>query len=167
MSEPFLVNLKEAFLNAPGFWESSLSEKSGNWCKLIEGIDKTQTDGYSIIGEFVSQVNQRTFQQPGLYLYCEKKGSKKGAQNRLYSLFALESNGAVQILKEFKSASKDWAVELWPDIEAHLAIQSDTIEERRQQLLAEIETLEFELSQRRAELTALEMGAAEMGDRNS
>jgi hypothetical protein len=157
MSEPFLINLKEAFLNAPGFWESSLSEKSGNWCKRVEGIDKTQTDGYSIIGDFVSQWNLQTFQQPGLYLSCEKKGSKKGAQKRLYALFLLQPNGEVQILKEYRSASKDWAVELWPDIEAHLAIQTDSVQQRRSQLLSEIETLEFELSQRRAELAALEI----------
>ncbi len=156
MSESFLVNLKEAFLNAPGFWEGSLSEKSGNWCKRVEGVDTTATDGYSILGDFVSNLSVQTFQQPGLYLHCEKKGSKKSTQKRLYSLFVLEPNGTVQIIKEYRSSSKDWAVELWPDIEAFLALQTDGVEQRRQQLLSEIESLEFQLSQRRAQLAALE-----------
>jgi hypothetical protein len=69
----------------------------------------------------------------------------------------LQPNGEVIILKEFKSASKDWAVPLWPEIEAYLQKQTNSIEMRRQELLTTIQSLEFELSQRRAELAALEM----------
>lgn len=69
----------------------------------------------------------------------------------------LQPNGEVIILKEFKSASKDGAVPLWPEIEAYLQKQTNSIEMRRQELLTTIQSLEFELSQRRAELAALEM----------
>ena len=161
MSQSVLVNLKQAFLESPGFWESHLSPKTGNWCKWVEGIDKTQTDGYSILGEFVSQVDQSAYQKPGLYLYCEKKKQKKGISERLYTLFALEPDGQVQVVNEFKTASKDWAVQLWPEIEAFFIKQTQSTEKRRQQLLAEIQTLEFELNQRKAELTALEIGQTE------
>ena len=158
MSEPVLVNLRQAFLNAPGFWESHLSNRKGDWCKLVYGLNKTQTDGYSIEGSFVAQLDDLAYQQPGLYLSCEHKGRKKlGNQQRLYYLFALQPNGEVIILKEFKSASKDWAVPLWPEIEAYLQKQTNSIEMRRQELLTTIQSLEFELSQRRAELAALEM----------
>jgi hypothetical protein len=152
-----LINLKQAFFNAPGFWQTSLSNKTGNWCKYIESVDKDRTDGYSLMGLFVSQIDQLVQQQPGLYLYCEKKKQKKGISERLYTLFALEADGNVQVLQEIKTASKDWAVQLWAEIDAYFVRQSDSVERRRQQLKAEIQTLEFELNQRRAELVALEL----------
>ncbi|MGQ4646499.1 hypothetical protein [Lyngbya aestuarii] len=158
MSNPILVNLRQAFLNAPGFWESSPSSRKGNWCKLVYGLDKNHTDGYSLEGSFVSQLEELAYQQPGLYLSCEQKGRKKqGNQQRLYYLFLLEAHGEVTILKEFKSASKEWAVPLWPEIEAYLHQQTNSAEIRRQELLTKIQALEFELSQLRAELAVLEM----------
>jgi hypothetical protein len=156
MSEPVLVNLREAFFNAPGFWQGSLSPKSGNWCKFVESIDKTQTDGYSIEGPFVSQIDELAQQRSGIYLHCEKKGRKRKASERLYTLLELEPNGEVRVINELKTASKDWAVLLWPEIEAYFAKQNDSVEVRRQELLAQIQALEFELNQRRAELAALD-----------
>ncbi|NER36851.1 MAG: hypothetical protein F6J93_23260 [Oscillatoria sp. SIO1A7] len=156
MSESVLVNIQESFFNASGFWESNLSAKSGNWCKLVEGIDKSRSDGYSIDGSFVSQITELKYQQPGLYLHCQKKGGKKGQEKRLYTLFVLEPNGEVQVLTELKSASKDWAVQFWPEIDAYFSRQSNFVEQRRKQILAKIESLEFQLSQLRAELAALE-----------
>jgi hypothetical protein len=152
-----LINLKQAFYKASGFWQTRFTPKAGNWCKYIESIDKDRTDGYSIIGPFVSQIDQLTQQQPGLYLYCEKKKQKKGTSERLYTLFILEADGNIEVLQELKTASKDWAVQLWVEIETYFVRQSNTVERRRQQLKAEIQTLEFELSQRRAELVALEL----------
>ncbi|QIZ72823.1 hypothetical protein [Oxynema aestuarii] len=157
MSDPIVVHLKQAFLNAPGFWESTLSEKSGNWGKKVEDLDKTQTDGYSILGDFISDIDCVATHEPGLYLYCEKKGRRKGQENRLYTLFVLEAHGEVRVLREVKTASKDWAIELWPEIEAHFAVCNSAVEQRRQQLLSEIETLEFQLKQKRAQLLAIEM----------
>lgn len=157
MSEAVLVNLQQAFLNAPGFWESHLSNRQGNWCKLVSGLDKSQTDGYSIEGIFINQIDDLAYQQPGLYLSCQAKGRKKqGNRQRLYYLFELQANGEVIVVREFKSASKDWAVPLWPEIEAYLHKQTNSQERRRQELMATINALEFELAQRRAELAALE-----------
>lgn len=156
MSDQILVNIRESFLNAPGFWESNLSDKSGNWCKFVEGIDKTRSDGYSIEGPFVSQISQLKSQQPGLYLHCQKKGGKKGQQKRLYLLFVLLPNGEVEVITEFQSYSKNWAVQIWPEIEAYFAKQSNSVEQRRKEIMAKIESLEFELSQLRSQLTALD-----------
>lgn len=156
MSNLILVNIRESFLNAAGFWESNLSEKSGNWCKFVEGIDKTRSDGYSIEGAFVSQFSQLKSQQPGLYLHCQKKGGKKGQQKRLYLLFVLQPDGQVEVINEFQSSSKDWAVQVWPEIEAYFALQSNSVEQRRQQIMAKIESLEFELTQLRSQLIALD-----------
>ncbi|WP_233258315.1 hypothetical protein [[Phormidium] sp. ETS-05] len=156
MSDSILVNLQASFLNAAGFWESNLSEKPGNWCKLVQGIDKTQTDGYSIIGDFVSQIAQTAYQQPGLYLHCQKKGSNKAQQKRIYTLFALQPNGEIEVITESKNASKDWAVELWPEIEAYMAKQNNYSTKRRQEIQQRIETIEFELRQLRVELAALD-----------
>lgn len=156
MTSSVLVNIREAFLNAPGFWESRLFPKPGNWCKLIESIDKTKTDGYSLEGSFVPQINQLACQIPGLYLFCEKKKQKRDATERLYTLFVLEVDGTVEVLNEFKTASKDWAIQLWPEIEAYFSRQTHSVEHRRQQLLQEIQSLEFNLQQKRAELAALD-----------
>lgn len=157
MSEKILINLREAFLNAPGFWASNLSEKPGNWCKLVAGIDKTRSDGYSIQGNFVSPIAQVKYQQPGLYLHCQKKGGKPGQQKRLYTLFMLQHDGSVEVITELANSSKDWAVELWPEIEAYFAKQSNSVEQRKQQLRAKIGFLESELSQLKAQLAALEI----------
>ncbi len=156
MCNLILVNLRESFLNAAGFWESNLSDKSGHWCKLVEGIDKTRSDGYSIEGNFVSQVSQLKYQQPGLYIHCQKKGGKKGQQKRLYLLFVLQPHGQVEVITEFQTSSTDWAAQVWPEIEAYFAKQSNSIEQRRQQIMSKIETLEFQLSQLKAELIALD-----------
>ncbi|MGB3534360.1 MAG: hypothetical protein WBA13_12705 [Microcoleaceae cyanobacterium] len=156
-----LINLKQAFFIAAGFWETRLTLKPGNWCKYVESVDKDRTDGYSLLGPFVSQIDQLAQQQPGLYLYCEKKKRKNGISQRLYTLFVLESDGNIQVLQEIKTASKDWAVQLWVDIDAYFVRQSRSVERRRQQLKSEIQTLEFELSQRRAELVALDLDAEE------
>ena len=156
MNDLILVNIRQSFLNAAGFWESNLSEKSGNWCKFVEGIDKTRSDGYSIAGDFVSQYAQVKYQQPGLYLHCQKKGGKPGQQKRLYTLFILQPDGQVQVITEFQNSSKDWAVEVWPEIDAYFAKQSNSVEQRRQEIMAKIESLESELSQLKAELIALD-----------
>lgn len=81
MSEPVLVNLRQAFLNAPGFWESNLSNRKGDWCKLVYGLNKTQTDGYSIEGSFVAQLDDLAYQQPGLYLSCFSKRAQEAGQS--------------------------------------------------------------------------------------
>ena len=164
MSDSILVNLQASFLTAAGFWENNLSEKPGNWCKLIQGIDKTQTDGYSIIGDFVSQISQTAYQEPGLYIHCQKKGSNKGQQKRLYTLFVLLPNVEIDEMTDTKSASKDWAIELWPEIEAYMAKQSNSTEKRRQEIQQRIETLEFELRQLRAELAALEFHEVQLSE---
>lgn len=156
MSNLILVNIRESFLNAAGFWESNLSEKTGNWCKFVESIDKTRSDGYSIEGNFVSQFTQLKYQQPGLYLHCQKKGGKKGQQKRLYTLFVLQPHGEVEVITELQNSSKDWAVQVWPEIEAYFAKQSNSVEQRRQQIMVKIESLESELSQLKAELIALD-----------
>ncbi|MGF1493841.1 MAG: hypothetical protein ACFBSC_15580 [Microcoleaceae cyanobacterium] len=152
-----LVNLRKAFLDAPGFWQSYLPQKPGNWCKWVEGVDKTRTDGYSILGNFVNQIDQLIYQVPGLYLYCEKKKQKRDISERLYTLFHLEPDGSVQVLHELKTGSKDWAVQLWPTIDAYFNRQTQPVEQRRQQLLTKIQQLEFELQQCRMELAALEV----------
>jgi DNA integrity scanning protein DisA with diadenylate cyclase activity len=71
-------------------------------------------------------------------------------------LFVLLPNGEIEVITEFQSSSKNWAVQIWPEIEAYFAKQSDSVEQRRKQIMAKIESLEFELSQLRAQLTALD-----------
>jgi uncharacterized protein YceH (UPF0502 family) len=61
------------------------------------------------------------------------------------------------VITELANSSKDWAVEIWPEIEAYFAKQSNSVEQQKQQLRAKIESLESELSQLKAQLAALEI----------
>ncbi|WRH66833.1 MAG: hypothetical protein RSE13_25575 [Planktothrix sp. GU0601_MAG3] len=103
MNQAILVNLREAFFNAPGFWQTRFLIKTGNWCKSVDGLDKSRTDGYSILGSFVNQCDQLATQQPGLYLFCEKKKQKQNVTERLYTLFILETRWKCRSIKRIKN----------------------------------------------------------------
>jgi hypothetical protein len=92
------------------------SRYNGGWLKTVTGIDKTQTNGYSLIGKFVNLPANLTV--PCLLLNCNIAGSRKNQAKR-YQLFKLDETGAVTLVKE-TGDSKTWAVDLWEEIEQSL-----------------------------------------------
>lgn len=87
------------------------------WRKRVTGLDKTKTNGYSLLGDFLKDGPQ--WLPPGLYLASAWRGSVKN-QKPYYTLYQLLSDGEVLTLAEV-GPQKDWAVKLWPTIEAVLA----------------------------------------------
>lgn len=88
-------------------------EKAGlekfDWTKKVDGLDKSQRGGYSIVGNFL---NQDSFTD-GLYLSVDK-----GSYD-YYCLFKIE-NDEVEILKIYENDKKSWAKEFWDEIEENI-----------------------------------------------
>lgn len=90
---------------------------NGGWTKEVVGLDKTQTNGYSIKGGFTTSGKKDWYRVGKLYLDCGIGGSRKN-QTKYYTLFTLEENGEVSTLATSKG--NDWAVSLWEEIEKYL-----------------------------------------------
>ena len=117
MNKPiYTINLGE---------EAGASFYNGGWAKSITGIDKTKNNGYSLIGEFCPK--NLAGHTPGLYLVCDKSGSRKNVVDK-YTLLSISPEGTVQILQTVTGKSgytrgqtgSDWAVQLWEVIEVVL-----------------------------------------------
>ena len=97
--------------------KDKLNRHNGGWTKTITGLDKTHTNGYSIIGEFVNgDTNRLRNWHDGLYLDCDIRGSRK-RHDKYYTLYKIEDN-AVEVVAETKG--NDWAINLWQPIEINL-----------------------------------------------
>ena len=95
-----------------------LSRYNGGWTKSIIGIDKQQTGGYSLKGEFIQGgINKKLIWKDGLYVDCDIQGSRKH-QEKYYNLFKIENNKVILLHNELDSP--DWAVNLWEKIEENL-----------------------------------------------
>ena len=121
------------------------------WIKSVERLDKSQTSGYSLVGEFLKSGLQ--WMSPGVYLDCSKGGSRKN-QTSIYTVLALREDGSVvaynddTIVEEGRGG--DWAVRLWPVIERALREVSGTDERaallaRRVELVAELERIDEQI----------------------
>ena len=125
------------------------------WIKSVERLDKSQTSGYSLVGEFLKSGLQ--WMSPGVYLDCSKGGSRKN-QTSIYTVFALREDGTATaynddtIVEEGRGG--DWAVRLWPAIERAFAEVRGADE--RAVLLARKAEIEQELAEIEEKLRALE-----------
>lgn len=136
-------------------YREGFSRYNGGWIKSVTGIDKSHTDGYSVLGNFAWKGKQWYY--PGIYLDCSISGSRKAWQYR-YHLFVLRKDGSFKsIADEVRSIS--WAVDLWKPIEKALSDPSllETEQSSRLQILKEqeIELLE-QLKKIREEIGELE-----------
>lgn len=92
------------------------SRYNGGWIREVTRIDKTQTNGYSLVGNFLKGGKQ--WLSPGVYVDCSIGGSRKHREKR-YTAFRLDGEGEVHVLGT-AGDSRDWAVRLWPAIEQGL-----------------------------------------------
>lgn len=82
------------------------------WAKLITGIDKTQTNGFSLKGEFIKAPQTTAERESGVYLDCNLEVGRK-----VYRVFYLWPDGRMQFV--FMTPHEDeWAKKCWPAIEA-------------------------------------------------
>ena len=81
---------------------------TGGWVKTVRGLDKSVTNGYSLVGEYKSEYSD------GLYLDCNKEG-KKSKPKQDFRLFRLK-NGKLTLIDEVYDGKKNWAVEFWDSV---------------------------------------------------
>lgn len=133
------------------------SRYNGGWIKQVTGIDKTKTDGYSILGPFAKA--QKTWNNPGLYLDCSISGSRKN-QTKYYHLFILNEDGTITRVGDELKGSLGWAVELWDSITNALnSIKAGPVKSELKILEEQESELIKQLEEVRAKIEALKQGA--------
>lgn len=96
----------------------TVSRYNGGWLKTVTGLDKSVTNGFSILGKFVEAGDFLEDYKPGLYLDCSKDGSRKH-QEWNYHLFRVDERGFT-LIKVLEDAGRHFAVEFWDTIEKEL-----------------------------------------------
>ena len=112
--------LRQMYLETVGEDRSDhegISRYNGGWAKLVKGLDKSRTNGYSILGDFVDIDAPQYWKDGTLILDCDIHGSRKHPE-KTYRLFRYE-NGKLSLLSQVGD-TKDWALKLWPIIEEAL-----------------------------------------------
>jgi len=99
--------------------DSTVTRYNGGWAKTVTGLDKSRTNGYSILGDFVNIDAPQYWKDGTIILDCDIHGSRKHPE-KTYRLFQYQ-DGKLSLLT-FVGDTKDWAVKLWPAIEEALDI---------------------------------------------
>ena len=102
--------LRQMYLETVG---DDISRYNGGWAKTVKGLDKSRTNGYSILGDFVDIDAPQYWKDGTIILDCDINGSRKHPE-KTYRLFRYE-NGKLSLLAQ-EGDTKDWAVRLWPAI---------------------------------------------------
>ena len=90
----------------------------GGWLKTVEQLDKSVKNGYSLVGDFVKAGDFEQEYSEGIYLDCNKEGTKRKTQQD-YRLFRFK-DGKVRLLDMVIDGGQSWAVELWDAVEDEL-----------------------------------------------
>jgi len=115
VNDKVLIILRDEF-NAVA--ETEIDRYNGGWTKKIVGLDKTKTNGYSLVGNFVNKTTKKEYYSKGtLFLDCDIQGSRRHPE-RIYQLFYLNEDGKMEFLGQEKGA--DYAVNFWDRIEKKL-----------------------------------------------
>ncbi|MDR2830797.1 MAG: hypothetical protein LBB45_07170 [Methanobrevibacter sp.] len=89
---------------------------NGGWLKIVEKLDKSVKNGYSLVGDFVKSGDFDVEYSDGLYLDCNKEKKKSQKDFRLFRL----KNGKLRLLDMIIDGDTTWAVEFWDTIEEEL-----------------------------------------------
>jgi len=98
--------------------DSTVTRYNGGWAKTVTGLDKSRTNGYSILGDFVDIDTPQYWSDGNMIIDCDIHGSRKHPE-KTYRLFKYQ-DGKLSLLSQVGD-TKDWAVKLWPIIEEALA----------------------------------------------
>ena len=98
--------------------DNTVTRYNGGWAKTVTGLDKSRTNGYSILGDFLDIDAPQYWKEGTLILDCDIYGSRKHPE-KTYRLFQYQ-DGKLHLLT-YVGDTKDWAVKLWPVIEEALA----------------------------------------------
>ena len=112
--------LRQMYIETVGedSWSNEgITRYNGGWAKTVKGLDKSRTNGYSILGDFVDIDAPQYWKDGTIILDCDIHGSRKHPE-KTYRLFRYE-NGKLSLLSQVGD-TKDWALKLWPIIEEAL-----------------------------------------------
>ena len=117
------INIKKDLVNMIINWQEEITKidpdikfrAHGGWLKTVEELDKSVTNGYSLVGDFVKAGDFEEEYSEGLYLDCNKEGTAKKPQQD-YRLFRFR-DGKVRLLDMVIDGSQGWACELWDAVE--------------------------------------------------
>ena len=102
---------------------------NGGWAKTILKLDKSKTNGYSIVGDFIK--GPQNLEIGSLVLDCDLAGSRKN-QTKNYRVLKVSEKGDLKKIEggEILGGGMDWAVNLWEIIEKNLPKTEKTLEEK-------------------------------------
>ncbi|MDR0900162.1 MAG: hypothetical protein LBM26_00720 [Methanobrevibacter sp.] len=92
---------------------------NGGWLKTIEKLDKSVSNGYSLVGDFVKAGDFEENYPEGLYLDCNKEAGKKSKEQQDYRLFRLQ-DGKLRLLDMIIDGQGSWACDFWDTIEEEI-----------------------------------------------
>lgn len=95
--------------------------ESGGWLKTVEELDKSVKNGYSLVGDFVKSGDFEHEYSEGIYLDCNKEGTKSKARQD-YRLFRFK-DGKVRLLDMVIDGKQGWAYDLWDAVEDEVHIK--------------------------------------------
>lgn len=108
-------------------WEKEIKEidpdmkfrSEGGWLKTVEKLDKSVSNGYSLVGDFVKSGDFEENYSEGLYVDCNKEQGRKKKAQCDYRLFRL-ANNQLRLLDMVIDGESSWACEFWDTIEEEL-----------------------------------------------
>ena len=95
---------------------------AGGWLKTIEKLDKSVSNGYSLVGDFVKSGDFDENYPDGIYLDCNKEQGRKKKAQADYRLFRL-ANGELRLLDMIIDGDNSWACEFWDTVEEELGLE--------------------------------------------
>jgi len=93
----------------------------GGWLKTIEDLDKSVSNGYSLVGDFVKAGDFEEDYCDGIYLDCNKEQGKRKKAQEDYRLFRI-NDGKIRLLDMVIDGESSWACEFWDTIEEELGL---------------------------------------------
>ena len=112
-----IVNALKTNFSTRLFSDSTLDIISSG--ETIDKLDKSVSNGYSLVGDFVKSGDFDESYSDGLYLDCNKEPGKKKKLQTDYRLFRI-SNGELRLLDMIIDGESNWACEFWDTIEEEL-----------------------------------------------
>lgn len=130
------LNDNEYEVNLSAIVEIPTNRHNSGWVKTVTGIDKTEGDLYSVLGESVPSDGQTVKLKEGvLYLDCNITGSEENPSVD-HTLFILK-NGEIVIIQRLYDARRGWATNFWGAIEKQLSLSFNSLEKYSNEELIE------------------------------
>jgi len=103
-----VLDEERVIINIEELTQHLLTTYNGYWAKTISGLDKTKTNGYSLLGTFVKNLVSLPLNVP--LVLCGIGGSRKN-QIKRYSLLYFDGEKLVVVMNDYRE--RDYAIRCW------------------------------------------------------